>query len=466
MQKRGAVMSEARLQTSMFMDNPEGLQQILEQHGALTFQPLDSGLFPASQLPRNLAKQTEMDGSWFRDNAHATGALYDAGRLDLVIPAGAAMLRVINDNRPLLDEVIYDGSERRLPIRVNGRTLKPIREQRIQHDSTGYLLEITSRLLHDEVIPLNAPSFQRVLDNQAQIIRYLKAIEYWQDADAGHWEEDHRIHASSIGVVVAGLRRTQQLFEKVDYEPHVDVQELIETGMHAFDTILAQGVTDLLPDGTIPPETLRQPPWSHDIGVQHLGAEHFFELFDVRRREQDAALLFLIEPLDILDEEQAADIVDAVERHLVRLKGVARYAGDTYWGPGFKEILKPSERTTSAVGRLDLRNQTAAGVAYSKTEAQWSLFDPILAAYWARQYAKTSNPEHRDKSLEYTDRHLSQLVLQPDGSWQWPEAYYHAFMHHGRQKFQLMPNDHTPLLWTQANSLRALQRFVQIVRKP
>lgn len=448
----------------MFMDDPESLQQTLEQHGALTFQPLDGGLFPASQLPKGLARQTEMDGAWFRDNAHATGALYDIGRLDLAIPAGAAMLKVINDSRPLLDEVVHDGSERRLPIRVNGRTLKPIREQRIQHDSTGYLLEVTSRLLHDEVIPLNAPSFQRVLDNQVQIIRYLKAIEYWQDADAGHWEEDHRIHASSIGVVVAGLRRTQQLFEKINYEPHVDVQELIETGKNAFDAILAQGVTDLLPDGTIPPETLRQPPWVHDTEVQHPGAEHFFELFDVRRREQDAALLFLIEPLDVLNEAQAAKIVDDVEKHLVRKKGVARYAGDTYWGPGFKEILKPTERTTSAVGRLDLRNQTAAGVAYSKTEAQWSLFDPILAVYWARRYAKTKKSEHRDKSFDYIDRHLSQLVLQPDGTWQWPEAYYHAFVRHDRQKFQLMPNDHTPLLWTQANSLRALQHFVALVK--
>lgn len=38
-----------------------------------------------------------------------------------------------------------------------------------------------------------------------RLVRYLKAIHFWQDEDSGHWEEQRKVSASSLGTVVAGL---------------------------------------------------------------------------------------------------------------------------------------------------------------------------------------------------------------------------------------------------------------------
>lgn len=245
-----------------------------------------------------------------------------------------------------------------------------------------------------------------------------------------------------------------------------DIQELAENGMFAFDAILAQGVTDLHSNGELPARSLQLPwPSPQQTTVRpDTATAAFFREFSIDRREQDAALLFLVEPLGILTDEQAAFVVASIEKHLVREKATARYAGDTYWGPGFKEILNPRERTVAAEGRLELRNLTAEGIAYSQAEAQWTLFDPLLAVYWAKQHRKTGDSEARKKYLYYQDRSLSQLALQPDGSVKWPEAYYHEFNPKGRSKFQLAPNDHTPLLWTQANNLHALRYFPRLAQ--
>ncbi len=40
---------------------------------------------------------------------------------------------------------------------------------------------------------------------------YFQAIQYWEDEDSGHWEEDRKIEASSIGVVIAGLKELKLL---------------------------------------------------------------------------------------------------------------------------------------------------------------------------------------------------------------------------------------------------------------
>lgn len=41
----------------------------------------------------------------------------------------------------------------------------------------------------------------------SRFVRYLAAIEYWQRADLGHWEEwPALVRTSSIGCCVAGLR--------------------------------------------------------------------------------------------------------------------------------------------------------------------------------------------------------------------------------------------------------------------
>jgi len=47
------------------------------------------------------------------------------------------------------------------------------------------------------------------------LVDYLVALEYWQDADNGMWEENREVHASSIGACVAGLLAISR-YAKVD----------------------------------------------------------------------------------------------------------------------------------------------------------------------------------------------------------------------------------------------------------
>ncbi|GLZ46238.1 hypothetical protein Acsp06_24230 [Actinomycetospora sp. NBRC 106375] len=140
---------------------------------------------------------------------------------------------------------------------------------------------------------------------------------------------------------------------------------------------------------------------------------------------------------------------------------MARYLGDTYWEPRFPDILGVGERTSVAEGRIEDRNLMASGVAYSGTEAQWTLFDPVLSVYWGRNYESGGGELHRERQLHYLRRSLSQLVdieAERRNRKALPEAYYLEF---DGATSHWVKNDHTPLLWSQANLLRAVNLLVR-----
>jgi phosphorylase kinase alpha/beta subunit len=119
-----------------------------------------------------------------------------------------------------------------------------------------------------------------------KLVDYLKAIEYWHDADNGMWEEAEEVHASSIGACLAGLLA-------VDHIVHVPLH-LIAHGEHALRTLL-------------PRESIT--------------------------KEADLALLSLIWPYNIVTPQERETILKNVEE-LVREKGVIRYNGDQYYSNG------------------------------------------------------------------------------------------------------------------------------------
>lgn len=449
------------LTTSMYMECPCELREKLEAHNALQFVPYNTGLFPASELPTLLGTQTGMDMAWMRDNAHVGMALLESGKSTEAAAVGKAFLSVLHNNRSILDVAAQNNTLKpeqypRLPVRVHGRTLENDREQRVQNDSVGYTLWLTSNLIHKGVIQPTAED----LDVLAQTVHYLDRVQYWHDKDQGHWEEDSRIHASSIGVVLGGLRDAERMFNSLGYRHALDIPGLMQKGIDTCTTLLNHGITDISgPDLAY----VEQHGWQTWLSA--IQSTESSEGFSIHKRRFDAALLFLIEPLDVLSPSMAEKIVLGVEQNLLRNKGIARYIGDTYWSPGFKELLTIEERTTSAEGRLDLRNASAAKVAATQTEAQWTLSDPIISTYWGKRYQQTGNPEHFAKQCKHLDRSLAQLATQEDGSMKLPELYYHqqqgimddSFAE--TQQYALTPGDHTPLLWSQANLLHALSLF-------
>ncbi|HUS26662.1 MAG TPA: glycoside hydrolase family 15 protein [Nevskiaceae bacterium] len=384
-----------------FLHDPTGLRQTLEAHKALEFPPYTSGLYPACALPPHMAQTTGYGMAWMRDNVHIAHALQQSGNSAAAARTGQAILNIFKTHYSK-----DPGS--RPPVRVVGDTLAVDTDimRSKQNDSIGYALWLASRFITNNVLE---PTKENI-DTVMQTVRYLDHIQYWQDDDSGHWEEARKVNASSIGTVVAGLKAVKAMGRQTNH--NIDLDELIGKGVQSLQAIL--------------PYETRQP------------AEAV--------RRYDAALLFLVEPLNIVSPEQAEKIVQDISIHLVRDKGIIRYPGDTYWAPDFKSVMDADERTTSAPGRLEQRNLLAKGIQQSKTEAQWTLFDPILSVYWGRR-------GNRERQLLHLDRSLAQLTPSTDGQiWHLPEAY---FLENG----QWVPNDHRPILWAQANLLLALNMF-------
>jgi phosphorylase kinase alpha/beta subunit len=118
------------------------------------------------------------------------------------------------------------------------------------------------------------------------LVNYLNAIEYWNDADSGIWEENQEVRASSIGAVVRALTTAQTL-------SYVTIPEgAIEKGKESLRRLL-------------PRET--------------------------SARFCDLALLTLIFPFDVTTEEETHTILSNVEYFLTRDRGIIRYRNDRYY---------------------------------------------------------------------------------------------------------------------------------------
>lgn len=420
----------------------------LEARGAFELTPDACGLFPATP---GAPEVTGMNMYWLRDNASIILALHTTGRTELAVNGAKALLSILNNNRRTLDGVVSgeldpSNPDNRLPVRVKGDNLENDTESRVQNDSVGYALLCISRLIKAGHLEVSEADMTTI----AQTVRYLGAIEYWHDEDDGHWEEERRIHASSIGIVIAGLKEAKQLFDQKKYEHDIDFETLIARGSQVLHNMIEQGETERSREA--PQEPAQD--YMQGANPSKRTREYFQSNQNNRgKRKHDAAMLFLV-MLGAVEGEDAARIIEDIESNLVREKGVIRYDGDTYWMPGFPEFMGIEERTTSAEGRLEKRNLRAAGIGYSETEAQWTIFDSALSAYYGRLYLKTGEETYRHKQITYFSRALSQLVKGEDGRLLMPEAYYLDYVA-DEGRWQWKPNLHTPLNWSHANLLLA-----------
>lgn len=413
------------LTAEQFMSDPTGLGKELELQGALTFEPGPTGLFSAAYLDEDMGAKTGMNMAWLRDNAHIASALANRGRqrdIEIALAISGALLAVLEAHEDVLDTATADPQSPRLPVRVDAYTLKADVEPRVQHDSVGYALWITSKLMQQY---RQQPSRDEIRI-MAKTAGYLQAVRYWESADDGHWEEDRQLHTSSIGVAVAGLQAWFKLADKNGYNMSSDVVTAIRQGHRA----LAQA---------LPHETRETDTYAG--------------------RLYDSSHLFLVETLRLFDGPStvAQQIVDAIEREHVRDIGTIRYKGDTYYAPGSEDMLGIGKLTSYAPGRLERRNMLAKEAEKTASEAQWTLFDPLLSAYHGRRYREDRRPADYLRQPQYLNRALAQLVDISGQGLRLPELY--------RLKTPLSEwraNPHIPLIWSQANMLIALGEFESV----
>ena len=240
-----------------------------------------NGLYSASAV----SVSTGYDKAWIRDN------IYIALGVEAVKPNDAiktyhALLNILKRHEYKLDHAIRERPKyafQYIHARYCPTSLKEFPEEwgNKQNDAIGLLLFKIGDLAEKNHKVIRDVSDLRILK---KLVDYAASIEYWHDEDNGVWEESEEVHASSVGAMLAGLKKISQFI-------YVS-EELIEKGEKALDRLL-------------PRESA-----SHDV---------------------DLAQLSLIYPFDVVSPEQRDAILANVEERLVREKGVIRYMGDQYY---------------------------------------------------------------------------------------------------------------------------------------
>ncbi len=419
------------------------LWRSLARQGTFTFQPLANGLYPAAASAQT-GNASGYQYVWVRDNVHIAHAHYSWGEKKEAARTLSTLLAYFDKHRRRFDDIIAGKADpcdpmNRPHVRFDGKALAEIDQKwpHAQNDALGYFLWCYSKLAQDDDGLVRYG--QKELECLARFPRYFQAIRYWQDADSGHWEEMRKVSASSIGTVLAGLREFKRLVDKnrawsstVLRRCRVTrsmLKELQDRGIAALRSILTCECTD--------------------------PACHY--------RRYDSALLFLIYPLEVLSwsdtcRSDAENVLDDVTTFLEREHGIRRYLGDSYWCADYAKKLGPRVRT----GDFSENMQTRDALLRPGEEAQWCIFDPIISVIYGRRYQELkasgdqTAPEFLRLQTEYFNRALRQLTDGKRGltAFRCPEAYY-------LKKGHYVPNDHTPLLWTQANLRLAIEQMKQ-----
>jgi hypothetical protein len=398
------------------------LVQFLEQQGTFRFPRLPNGLFSAAAGESEDFEATGYQHIWVRDNMHIAHAHLVIGAPDVAVQCVRTLLEYFIKHRHRLttidsEEIDFSDPMNRPHIRFDGRALAELEEKwaHAQNDALGYFVWLTARLARTRHLPLTPDEHAIVFE----IVRFWDKVRYWEDEDSGHWEENRKVSASSIGVALAGLVELDQLLSETDGKSDIGplLSRLIAYGQAALDRIL-------------PHECVDGEPENH--------------------RRHDAALLFLIYPMAVVDDETADRIIADVETHLLKEIGIRRYLGDSYWCADYKTLLATDLRTSDFSDALDARN----ALLRPGMEAQWCIFDSILSVIYGRRYEASRSADDLERQRYFLSRALKQLTPASSrfGAWRCPESY---FCENG----QWVPNDICPLLWTQANLRLGLEQM-------
>lgn len=397
------------------VEQVEGIAHALRQHRTLEMTPLHSGLYPASSAGRGA--ETGYHHVWVRDNVYVALSQWIGGRPEAAVAVAVALLTFYRNHRHRFALPAHGHpptAAARPHVRFNGERLTEIDEPwaHSQNDALGYCLWLCARLSRQRAFADDRGDVKTM----AAIAEYFHRLRYWQDQDSGHWEETRKRSASSIGVVVAAFREWVALLREAAGEPGSEAPgDALDVAVDA----LRQGEQALA--GILPHECVQPPPLA---------------------RRHDAALLFLVYPLGAVSGAMASRIVDETKQHLQGAVGIRRYNGDSYWAPDYDTRLPPGEWSRDYSNDIAARDRL---LEHPGDEAQWCLFDPILAALHGQRFLVTGSVADRDAQALHFNRALAHVTAD----WQCPELYY-------KKRGVFVANPHTPLLWTQANLQLAL----------
>lgn len=322
-----------------------------------------SGLFLASAS--NVT--TGYNKAWLRDNFYTCLAFEKVGQFDVVKKCWRAMLDVLVKHKGKIAWAAHNrphATFQYIHARYHPETFEEFWEEwgNKQNDAVGAILYELGNL---EVSGNGVVSNDDDREMINLLVQYVGMLEYWHDPDSGMWEENEEIHASSVGAILAGLKSVKRL-------SYVSVpDEYIKKGEEAL-------YNHLLPR-------------------------------ESKNKFADLAQLSLFYPYDLLPGHLSDHILEDIEYHLTKERGVIRYKLDHYY------------------------NRNADG--YSE-EAEWTMGLSWLSII----YAQRGNLEKAKKYLAQVERTITKEGLLP-------ELYYSN---------EDRPNENTPLGWSESLYVIAL----------
>jgi len=414
--------------TSYSTKSLAALKEFLYSEDALRLYKLDNGLFPAA-VTNEATSYTGYSAVWVRDNVFMAFSCFVLCDYDSAAKTLRSLFKYFLKHSYKLENIIQDPELRhdvmmRPHVRFDGNLLEEIPQnwQHVQNDALGYFLWLACLLIrHDLYVP-TADEIHLLLI----FVRYFNAICYWKDPDSGHWEEERKVSASSIGVVVASLKELHVLC-KLTNKLHRERRSIFsQKEISQIDYLIAYGklaLSQILP----------------------------FESIDSNlERRYDAALLFLVYPLFEITGDQADRVIADVIGNLQGPHGISRYPGDTFWCKDYY-LIPHNIRTSISSERSDWLDKHNISLCKGE-EAQWCIFDSIISAFYAYRYNKSFKVRDIQMQTYYFNRALSQLTSDSfeHGGLKCPELYF-------KRGSEYVPNDATPLLWSQGNLRIALK---------
>lgn len=408
------------------------LEDVLREAGLFDFPLLANGLHGAVSGGGEVGSVTGYCHTWVRDAVHVAEVRWRLGEVEGVGQTATSLLKWFVLQAPRFEVHIAGTADQSDPmsrphVRFKGESLEESDEwwPHAQNDALGYGLWFLCR---SALSGLHFPDIEGV-DALGRFPRYFQSIAYWDDIDSGHWEETPKRNASSIGAVIAGLRAMRGLLRSDVFEAGRDRLASVGVDEGLLVDLMARGqkaLQQILPFESVNPD------------MPHLD------------RHADGALLFLIHPLWIVDPRMTGRIVDLVRKRLLGPHGIRRYEGDSYWCADYLRLFDEKTRTSGFQGDLSQRDAALK----PGTEAQWSLFDPLLSVIFGRRYQATRGEADLVGQTHHFHRALSFLTGEDHvlGPGRMPEAWY---LPDSSQPDHWQPNDNVPLLWAQAQLVDA-----------
>ena len=254
-------------------------EKLIRQHlKILENLQYDSGLFAASKK----GEGEGYDKAWLRDNFYECLAFEVLEDYETVRKTYRAILDIFRKHELKIDHAISKKPEythQYIHPRYHPETFEEYWEEwgNKQNDSIGCILfEIGHLEKKQPGLVVSDDEDRRVLQ---KLVWYLSTLEYWHDPDSGMWEENQELHSSSVGACLAGL---------------ISIKNV--AGISVPDALLEKGREKLR--SLLPRES--------------------------ETKFVDLSLLSLIWPYDVVTKKEALIILEHVEYHLLRERGVIR----------------------------------------------------------------------------------------------------------------------------------------------